>query len=146
VRHLAIRTLLRLAGGIEGDPAVRDYSALVAAHERHRAELLGQPVHTHLAGSAAALLHAIARLRPLEARNDIFAWLAACALLGLSNITVKATPQQALALVRSAQNGELDEAAIAARLAAFSTDDPLSPAGPGQAAGRPSSGSPSHAS
>jgi prophage maintenance system killer protein len=124
VRYLAIRTLLRLAEGIEGDPAVRDYSALVAAHERHRAELLGQPVHTDPADSAAALLHAIARLHPLEARNDIFAWHAAYALLGLSNITVKATPQQALALVRSAQNGELDEAAIAAQLAAFSAEDP----------------------
>ena len=64
MRYLAIRTLLRLAESIEGDPAVRDYSALVAAHERHRAELLGQPVHADPAGSAAALLHAIARLPP----------------------------------------------------------------------------------
>jgi hypothetical protein len=35
MRYLALTTLLRLAEGIEGDPAVRDYSALVAAHERH---------------------------------------------------------------------------------------------------------------
>jgi prophage maintenance system killer protein len=124
VRYLAIRTLLRLAEGIEGDPAVRDYSALVAAHERHRAELLGQPVHTDPADAAAALLHAIARLHPLQDRNDIFAWLAAYALLGLSDITVKATPGQALALVRSAESGDLDEPAIAAQLAAFSGTSP----------------------
>jgi death on curing protein len=120
VRYLAIRTLLRLAEGIEGDPAVRDYSALVAAQERHRAEMLGQPVHADPLDAAAALLHAIARLHPLEARNDIFAWLAAYSLLGVNGITVKATPEQALRLVRAAESGELDEAAIAARLAALS--------------------------
>ena len=120
MRYLAIRTLLRLAEGIEGDPAVRDYSALVAAHERHRAELLGQPVHADPLDAAAALLHAIARLRPLESRNDIFAWLAAYTLLGLNNITVKATPGQAIELVRAAESGDLDEAAITARLADFS--------------------------
>jgi prophage maintenance system killer protein len=123
VRYLAIRTLLRLAEGIEGDPAVRDYSALAAAHERHRAELLGQPVHTDPLDAAAALLHAIVRLRPLEARNDIFAWLAAYTLLGLNDITLKAAPGQAIELVRAAENGELDEAAIAARLAEFSGRD-----------------------
>ena len=120
MRYLAIRTLLRLAEGIEGDPAVRDYSALVAAHERHRAELLGQRVHAHPLDAAAALLHAIARLHPLEARNDIFAWLAAYTLLGLNDITIKAAPGQAIQLVRAAETGELDEPSIAARLAGFS--------------------------
>jgi death-on-curing protein len=120
VRYLAIRTLLRLAEGIEGDPAVRDYSALVAAHERHRAELLGQPVHADPLDAAAALLHAIARLHPLEARNDIFAWLAAYTLLGLNDLTIKAAPAPAIQLVRAAESGELDEPAIAAALAGFS--------------------------
>ena len=119
MRYLALRTLLRLAVGIEGDPAVRDYSALVAAVERHRAELLGQPVHPDPVSAAAALLHAIVRLRPLETRNDIFAWLAAYALLGLNDVTVKATPQEAVELVRAAEAGTLDEAAIAARLTAL---------------------------
>ena len=124
MRYLAIRTLLRLAEGIEGDPPVRDYSALVAAHERHQAQLLGQPVHADPVDAAAALLHAITRLHPLQNRNDIFAWLAAYTLLGLNDITVKATPEQALALVRSAENGELDETAIATQLAAFSGRNP----------------------
>ncbi len=124
MRHLAIRTLLRLAEGIEGDPPVRDYSALVAAHERHQAQLLGQPVHAGPLDAAAALLHAITRLHPLETRNDIFAWLAAYTLLGLNDITVKATPEQALQLVRSAENGELDEPAIAAQLAVLSGQNP----------------------
>lgn len=121
---MAIRTLLRLAEGIEGDPPVRDYSALVAAHERHQAQLLGQPVHAGPLDAAAALLHAITRLHPLETRNDIFAWLAAYTLLGLNDITVKATPEQALQLVRSAENGELDEPAIAAQLAVLSGQNP----------------------
>jgi prophage maintenance system killer protein len=120
VLYLAIRTLLRLAEGIEGDPAVRDYSALVAAHERHQAQLLGQPVHADPFEAAAALLHAIVRLHPLEARNGIFGWLAAYALLGLNDVTVKATPEQAIELVRGAERGDLEEAAIAAQLAAFS--------------------------
>ena len=119
MRYLALRTLLRLAEGIEGDPAVRDYSVLVAAVVRHRAELLGQPVHPDPVGAAAALLHAVVRLRPLERRNDIFAWLAAYALVGLNDITVKATPQQAVELVRAAEAGTLGEAAIAARLTAM---------------------------
>lgn len=123
MRYLALRTLLRLAEGIEGDPAVRDYSALVAAHERHRAELLGQPVHTDPFDAAAALLHAIVRLQPLDERNDILGWLAAYALLGLNDITVKAAPEQAVRLVRAAESGDLDEQAIAAELAAFS-DEP----------------------
>ncbi len=121
MRHLAIRTLLRLAEGIEGDPAVRDYSALVAAHERHRAELLGEPVHTDPLDAAAALLHAIVRLHPLEKRNDIFGWLAAYTLLGLNDITVKTTPAQAVQLVRSAASGDIDETDIAIQLAESSS-------------------------
>jgi len=123
MRYLALRTLLRLAEGIEGDPAVRDYSALVAAHERHRAELLGEPVHTEPLAAAAALLHAIVRLHPLESRNDIFGWLAAYTLLGMNDITVKAAPNEAVELVRAAERGELDEAAIAAWLAQFSSGE-----------------------
>ena len=40
--------------------------------------------------SPQAWAKALARLHPLESRNPIFAWLAACTLLGLNNITVKA--------------------------------------------------------
>jgi prophage maintenance system killer protein len=119
MRCLALRTVLRLAEGIDGDPMIRDYSALVAAVERHRAELLGQPGHLDPVSAAAALLHAIVRLRPLETRNDIFAWLAAYALLGLNDIIVKATPHEAVELVRAAEAGTLDEAAVAARLTAM---------------------------
>jgi hypothetical protein len=39
-------------------------SATTPRMERHRAELLGQPVHTDPVDAAAALLHAIARLYP----------------------------------------------------------------------------------
>jgi hypothetical protein len=81
VRHLAIRTLLRMAEGIDGDPAARDYAALVAAHERHRAEMLGQPVYAdprRLGHGAAARDSSVA---PLATRCDIFAWLAAYACL-----------------------------------------------------------------
>jgi prophage maintenance system killer protein len=119
LRGRSLRTLLRLAEGIEGDPAVRDYSALVAAVERHRAELLGQPVHPDPVSAAAALLHAIVRLGPLETRNGILAWLVAYAHLGLNDITVKASPQEAVEVVRAAEAGALDEAAIAARLTAM---------------------------
>lgn len=124
MRYLAIRTLLRLAEGIEGDPAVRGYSALVAAHERHRATLLGQPIHTDPADAAAVLLHAIVHLKPLEARNDIFAWLAAYAVCGLNGVTLKASSEQVVELVRAAERGELDEAAIAAKLAEFTSGPP----------------------
>lgn len=120
MRYLALRTLLRLAEGIEGDPAVRDYSAMVAAHERHRAQLLGHPIHASPVEAAAALLHAIVRLQPLEARNDIFGSLAAYALLRLNDIAIKATPRQAIELARAVERGELNEQEIAAQLAQLS--------------------------
>jgi hypothetical protein len=101
------------------------------AHERHRAELLGQSVHTDPAAGTAARDRPPA---PLQDRDDIFAWLAACAMPGLNDITVKATPGRALALVRAAENGDPDEPAIAAQLTAFS-DTNARPRGTG-AAGR----------
>ncbi len=80
--------------------------------------MLGQPVHSDPVDAAAAPLHAIARLHPLRARNDLFAWLAACTVPGLNGITVPATPEQALQLVRAAENGEPGETAIATQLTA----------------------------
>jgi hypothetical protein len=50
--------------------------------------------------------------------------LAACILLGLNDLAIKATPEQALALLRSAANGELDETAITTQLRAFSGTSP----------------------
>jgi hypothetical protein len=105
VRYLAIRTLLRLAEGLDEDPAVWDYSAFVAAHERHRTEVLSQPVPTDPVDAAAALLHAIVRLHPL-----------AYALLGPDDVTVR--PPTGKRGHASAENGDLDEPAIAAQLAA----------------------------
>ena len=52
-------------------------------------------------------------------RSGTTSWLAAYALLGLNDITVKATPQQAVEMVRAAEAGTIDEAAIAARLTAM---------------------------
>lgn len=121
MRYLPLRTLLRLAEGIEGDPGVRDYSALVAAHARHQAELLGRPVHADPFTAAAALLHAIVRLEPLEARNDVFGWLAAYALLAVNDVALKADPREAVTLARAAAAGELNEAGIARRLAAMAS-------------------------
>jgi hypothetical protein len=120
VRYLAIRTLLRLAKGIEGktrsgtNPRWSPPTSVTRLTCSASPSPPTRPPHCCTPS----------RLHPLDTRNDIFAGLAACTLLGLNDIIVKATPDQALTLVQSAENGELDETAIAAQLAAFSDRNP----------------------
>lgn len=119
MQYVELRTLLRLAQGIVGDPEIRDYSVLVAACERHRAVLIGQPVFTRPVDAAAALMHTIAVLKPLVDGNEYLAWTAAYTLLGINGLAVRAEPKQALELVAEVAAGAVDEHQIAERLAGF---------------------------
>lgn len=122
MRHLDLRTLLRLAQGIEGDPEIRDYSVLVAAIARHEATLMGRILLPRPVDAAAALLHTIVLLKPLSTfGNDVLGWVAAYTLLGINGLKVQADPHDALALVQAAAAGELDEREIAERLFGYIT-------------------------
>lgn len=55
-------------------PSVHDFSGLVAAVARHRANTPRVGVAVDNAWRAAALMHAVIRLRPLPARNALYGW------------------------------------------------------------------------
>jgi hypothetical protein len=68
-----IRWLLeRQADVLPKHPAVHDFSSLVAAVGRHRVNTPQVGATVDNAWRAAALMHAVVRLRPLPARNALF--------------------------------------------------------------------------
>ncbi|NNN31870.1 toxin Doc [Streptomyces sp. S3(2020)] len=71
--HIDIRWLLeRQAEVLPKQPSVHDFSNLVAAVARHRVNTPQVGVTVDNAWRAAALMHAIIRLRPLPARNALY--------------------------------------------------------------------------
>ncbi|MFJ8677343.1 toxin Doc [Streptomyces sp. NPDC093589] len=90
ILHIDIRWLLKRQEELLGkDLAVSDYSALIAAVARHRVNTpqldMGEPdAHWR----AAALLHQIVLVRPLPARNEVFAYGVAVAYIKASGESV----------------------------------------------------------
>ena len=71
--YIDIRWLLeRQAEVLPKHPSVHDFSSLVAAIARHRVNTPQIGIAVDNAWRAAALMHAIIRLRPLPARNALF--------------------------------------------------------------------------
>ncbi|MEV6406555.1 toxin Doc [Streptomyces bobili] len=71
--HIDIRWLLeRQAEVLPKHPSVHDFSNLVAAVARHRVNTPQVGVAVDNAWRAAALMHAVIRLRPLPARNALY--------------------------------------------------------------------------
>ncbi|MEU0770570.1 toxin Doc [Streptomyces albogriseolus] len=91
--HIDIRWLLDRQEEILGkNLAVRDYSGLVAAVARHRVNTPHIEVGTPDAyWRAAALLEQIVLLRPLPARNEVFAYGVAVAYLRASGESIDPT-------------------------------------------------------
>ncbi|WP_193241941.1 toxin Doc [Streptomyces phaeolivaceus] len=72
--HIDIRWLLeRQAEVLPKQPEVHDFSNLVAAVARHRVNTPQVGARVDNAWRAAALMHAVIRLRPLPARNALYA-------------------------------------------------------------------------
>ncbi|MEU5836421.1 toxin Doc [Streptomyces diacarni] len=72
--HVDIRWLLeRQAEVLPKHPHVHDFSSLVAAVGRHRVNTPRIGATVDNAWRAATLLHTVIRLRPLPARNALFA-------------------------------------------------------------------------
>ncbi|EPH41458.1 toxin Doc [Streptomyces aurantiacus] len=94
--HVDIRWLLDRQEQLLGkDLAVADYSALVAAVARHRVNTpqldVGEP---DAYWRAAALLQQIVLIRPLPARNELYAYGVAVAYIEASGMTVDASYEQ----------------------------------------------------
>lgn len=122
-RHLTTEQALRIARTAVGGPiSVRDVGLLEAAIQRPRASVLRLDAYPDLLSKAAALLHSLARHRPLADGNTRLAWLATYVFLAKNGVVLDAGDDQAYDLVRAVAGGELDEVAdIAAVLATFPT-------------------------
>ncbi|MET9296921.1 toxin Doc [Streptomyces sp. NPDC003077] len=71
--HIDLRWLLeRQVEVLPKHPSVHDFSNLVAAVARHRVNTPQVGVTVDSAWRAAALMHAVIRLRPLPARNALY--------------------------------------------------------------------------
>ncbi|WP_055526307.1 hypothetical protein [Streptomyces graminilatus] len=81
-----------------GDLAVGDYGVPLAAVERQRAVLVGQEVYQGAYAKAAALTHALGRMRWLERSNLKVAVAVAHAYLVASGVPVKLDQQRVSAL------------------------------------------------
>jgi hypothetical protein len=94
--HIDIRWLLdRQEELLSKDLAVTDYSALVAAVARHRVNTPQLDESSPDAyWRAAALMEQIVLLRPLPARNELFAYGVAVAYIKASGETVDASYEQ----------------------------------------------------
>jgi hypothetical protein len=91
-----ILQVAELAGA--GDPAPDDYGVPVAAVACHRAELLEMPVYDGPYARAAALVHVLGRCRWLERSNMAVAAATGVMYLEASDIQVKPTHEDAVAL------------------------------------------------
>jgi death-on-curing protein len=115
--------LLHVASNTIGTtPRVRDRPALELAAARPAALDHGVPAYRGLFDQAAALLYAIAVLRPLVDGNLRLAWAAARTMLYLNGVPAnRVDVLLAEGLVRSVADGRLtDIPAIAGRLAELS--------------------------
>jgi death-on-curing protein len=107
--HIARRTL----GSVE----VRDLGLLAAAAARPQASAFGLDAYPTLHEKAAALVHSLARNRPLFDGNKRLALAAQVTLLGLNGWRSKLDNDQAYDLIIAIASGELDDVpGIAGRL------------------------------
>ncbi|GGV57879.1 fic family toxin-antitoxin system, toxin component [Streptomyces spectabilis] len=116
------RWLLEVAQNlVPGDPDITDYGALAAAAARHRDTVMDRLVYDSAHHRAAALLHSLIRVPALEHSNELFAAQVAHAYLTASGLTVKATFQDAAALVTAVTTGQADVRQVATALKTWSS-------------------------
>lgn len=103
-----------------GDPQVTDWGALVAAVERHRAEIFGRPVYADAHTRAAALLQLLLHVPALERSNALFATAVAYAYLVADGCKVNPSAAQVRELARLIRQDHADLSRIADELRAWS--------------------------
>lgn len=115
--YVDIRWLLeRQAEVLPKAPVVHDFSALVAAVGRHRVNTPKVGAVVDNAWRAAALMHALIRLRPLPARNTLFGVGIAVAYMSAAGEALDAPYGALVDLARDIEAARTDAYAAAARL------------------------------
>ncbi|MEV7982431.1 toxin Doc [Streptomyces sp. NPDC086519] len=97
-------------------PAVNDFSALVAAVARHRVDPPRLGVDSDAAWRAAALLHTLLLLKPLPSANARFACATAVAYMCASDVGIDPPHGALVDLARDLTGGKADVYAAADRL------------------------------
>ncbi|MER6782205.1 MULTISPECIES: toxin Doc [unclassified Streptomyces] len=107
--HIDIRWLLeRQTDVLPKQPTIHDFSALVAAVARHRVDTPHIGAVVDDAWRAAALMHAVIRLRPLPARNALFGAGLVVAYMQAAGEAVHAPDQALVHLARDIGSGGAD--------------------------------------
>ncbi|MFD3484963.1 toxin Doc [Streptomyces sp. NPDC058665] len=115
--HIDIRWLLeRQAEVLPKHPSVHDFSNLVAAVARHRVNTPQVGVTVDNAWRAAALMHAIIRLRPLPARNALFGSALAVAYMNAAGEGINPPYGTLIDLARDIDAGRTDAYDVADRI------------------------------
>ncbi|MFI6686339.1 toxin Doc [Streptomyces sp. NPDC050485] len=107
--HIDIRWLLeRQAEVLPKAPVVHDFSCLVAAVGRHRVNTPKVGAVVDNAWRAAALMHAIIRLRPLPGRNALFGAGLVAAYLNAADEDIDPPYRALIDLARDIDAGRAD--------------------------------------
>lgn len=107
--HIDIRWLLeRQAEVLPKQPEVHDFSNLVAAVARHRVNTPHVGATVDNAWRAAALLHAVIRLRPLPARNALYGAAIVVAYMDAAGEAIDAPYGALIDLARDVDAGRAD--------------------------------------
>ena len=122
VEYLDLEDLLSLVRDLRTGP-VRDAGLLDMAAARPRSTVLGEDAYPSLELKAAALLHSIARYRPLVDGNERLAWLATVVFLDLNGARPDVSHDAAFDLVMEVAAGSADVEEIAARLHVLRTNE-----------------------
>jgi len=124
-RHLTVEQALRIARvAVAGPIEVRDVGLLESAVHRPRASVLGQHAYPDPFSKAGALLHSLARNRPLVDGNKRLAWLATYVFLAKNGVELDPDDDAAYELVVAVAAGEIDEVGeIAAALESWGTPE-----------------------
>jgi death-on-curing protein len=122
-RYLTVEQAFRIARAAVGGPIeVRDVGLLESAVNRPRASVLGQEAYPDLFTKAGALLHSLARNRPLVDGNKRLAWLATWVFLAKNGTILDPDDDAAYELVVGVAAGAIDDVhTIAGVLASFAT-------------------------
>ena len=122
--HLDLDDLVAAANAALGrPPEIRDFGNLEAAVARTRASIYGEDAYPELEAKAAALLHSIVTGHALIDGNKRLGWVAVRLFLRLNDHDLRASVDEAFALVASIADGSLrDVPGIAARLRAWIVD------------------------
>ncbi|MDX3098493.1 toxin Doc [Streptomyces sp. ME19-03-3] len=107
--RIDIRWLLeRQADVLPKRPSVHDFSGLVAAVARHRVNTPQIGATVDNAWRAAALMHAIIRLRPLPARNALYGAAVATAYMDAAGEGINPPYGALIDLARDIDTGRAD--------------------------------------